>query len=629
MERGLRKELTLLDVFCVATGAMISSGLFILPGLAFAKAGPAVIISYAIAGIFCLPTLLSMAELTTAMPKAGGDYFYIMRGFGPLLGTVAGFSTWFSLSLKGAFALIGMGAYLSIITPLSINVIAFLLCVFFVILNLIGVKEAGRFQVFLVLGLLAILLSYVFWGMKTVNPLNFSPFFSKGLGSVFATASFVFISYGGLTKVAALAEETKNPGRNLPLGMILSLIVTSIFYALVIFVTIGVLNPESLKETLTPISDGAVVFGGDVLKIIVSIGAFLAFISTANAGIMTASRYPLGMSRDKLLPAVFQKISSQFKTPHIAIFFTGAFMIFAILFFRLELLIKVASSILILLYILANLTVILFRESKILSYRPRFYSPFYPYLQILGVLGGGFLLIEMGTFIVFLTAMFLLLGFIWYKLYAQKRAAQDSALIYVLERLTVKDKELTSENLLTELKDIVIQREGIIEQKFYKLVEESMVLDIEVPLKLEDFFKQVSDILGKNLHLNPKGLFNNFIEREKESSTVIAKGLAIPHIFVNPQGIDLPVPFKEGSKGRNVDKLVLVRARAGIIFPKDQLVHIAFVLVGSTGERVLHLKILAAIAHVIQSHDFEKRWLEAKGGEELKHVIILAERKIG
>ncbi|MFH1519588.1 MAG: amino acid permease [Candidatus Omnitrophota bacterium] len=614
MQGNLKKELTLLDVFCVATGAMISSGLFILPGLAFAKAGPAVILSYIIAGIFCLPTLLSMAELTTAMPKAGGDYFYIMRGFGPLLGTLAGFSTWFSLSLKGAFALLGMGVYLSIVTPLSINVIAFFLCVFFVILNLIGVKEAGRFQVFLVLGLLGVLFSYIFLGIKTINPVNFSPFFSKSLGPVFATASFVFISYGGLTTVAALAEETKNPGRNLPLGMILSLVVTAIFYALVIFVTIGVLNPESLKYTFTPISDGAGVFGGDVFKIIISIGAFLAFISTANAGIMTASRYPLGMSRDKLLPDVFQKISSKFKTPYVAIFFTGAFMILAILFFKLELLVKVASSILILLYILANLTVILFRESKILSYRPRFYAPFYPYLQILGILGGGFLLIEMGSFIVLLTAVFLLLGFIWYKIYAQKRASQDSALIYVLERLTVKDKELASDNLLTELKDIVIQREGIIEQKFYKLVEESMVLDIEAPLKMEDFFNQVSNILSKDLNLKSEELFSKFIGREKESSTVIAKGLAIPHIFVS---------------GKNVNRLVLVRAQAGIIFPGDQLVHIAFVLVSSSGERVLHLKILAAIAAIVQSHDFEKKWHGAQGEEELRHVIFLAERKRG
>ena len=337
MERGLKKELTLLDIFCVATGAMISSGLFILPGLAFSKAGPAVIVSYILAGFICIPTLLSKAELTTAMPKAGGDYFYIMRGLGPLFGTVAGFCSWFSLSLKGAFALIGMGAYLSIITNIPLNIIALICCLFFIFLNLIGVKEAGRFQVFLVLGLLSILLVYIVWGSKAVNPSNFSPFFSKGLSPVFATASFVFISYGGLTKIAALAEETKNPGRNLPLGMILSLALISIFYALVIFVTIGVLNPEILKGTIVPVSDGAAVFGGNVFKIIISIGAFLAFISTANAGIMTASRYPLSMSRDKLLPAGFQKISSKFKTPYLSILFTGSFMILAILFLSLEL----------------------------------------------------------------------------------------------------------------------------------------------------------------------------------------------------------------------------------------------------------------------------------------------------
>jgi len=210
----LKRELGLLDVFSVATGAMISSGLFILPGLAFSKAGPAVILSYILAGVLCIPTLLSKAELITAMPKAGGDYFYIMRGFGPLLGTVAGFSSWFSLSLKGAFALVGMGAYLSIITDIPLNIIAMLCCLLFIVLNLVGVREAGRCQALLVIGLLGILLVYIIWGVRAVNPVNFSPFFAKGMGSVFATASFVFISYGGLTKVAALAEETENPGRN-------------------------------------------------------------------------------------------------------------------------------------------------------------------------------------------------------------------------------------------------------------------------------------------------------------------------------------------------------------------------------------------------------------------------------
>jgi basic amino acid/polyamine antiporter, APA family len=611
MQKELKRDLGLLDIFCIATGAMMSSGLFILPGLAYAKAGPAIILSYILAGIFCIPTILSMAELTTAMPKAGGDYFYIMRGFGPLVGTIAGFSTWFSLSLKGAFALLGMGAYLTIMTHLPIHIIALICCLFFIILNLIGVKKAGRFEVWLVVGLLGILISYVIWGMGAVDFGHFSPFFPKGLNPLFATASFVFISYGGLTKVVALAEEVKDPGRNLPLGMILSLVVTAILYALVIFVTVGVLKFEPLKHDLTPISDGAGVFGGDIFKIIISIGAFLAFISTANAGIMTASRYPLGMSRDKILPSVFQRISSRSKTPYVSILFTGAFMVLAIYFLRLELLVKVASTVLILLYMFANLTLILFRESKLLSYKPKFYAPFYPYMQILGVLGGIFLLIEMGSFIVFLTGIFIFFGVVWYKVYAQKRAAQNTALIYVLERLVAKDKELASDSLLTELKDIVVQREGILGEKFQRLIEEGSVLDIDEPLKMEDFFKKVSNTLSRDLDVSPEELFKKFIGRERESSTVIAKGLAIPHIFIERE---------------NIAKIVLVRAKAGIIFTEDQLVHVGFILVGSSSERVLHLNILAAIAKIVQNPEFEKKWFEAKDKEELKHVILLAER---
>ena len=612
MKHSLKKELNLLDVFCVATGAMISSGLFILPGLAFSKAGPAVILSYIIAGLFCIPTLLSMSELTTAMPKAGGDYFYIMRGFGPLLGTVAGFSTWFSLSLKGAFALVGMGAYLSLVTNIPLNIIAMICCIFFICLNLIGVKEAGRFQVFLVLGLIAILLVYIAWGLKSVNPVNFSPFFSKGMGTVFATASFVFISYGGLTKVAALAEETKNPGRNLPLGMILSIIVTAILYTFVIFVTIGVVNPQDLKTTLIPISTGAQAFGSSIFGIVIAVGAFLAFISTANSAIMTASRYPMSMARDKLLPHYFYKLGSKTKAPYISILLTGFFMVSAVLFLKLELLVKVASSILILLYIFANLTVILFRESKISSYRPKFHSPFYPYIQIIGIIGGIFLLIEMGAFIVFLTAVFILLGFLWYKVYGQKRSSRDSALIYALERLVSKDKELISDNLLTELKDIVIQRDKLSEDRFHTLIEESRVLDIDPPLKMESFFKKASEVLGGELSLEPNELFKKFVEREKVSSTVLRKGLSIPHIVI---------------KGKNIFKILLVRASSGVIFPDDKLAHIIFVLVGSSDERNLHLKVLAAIAQITQSIKFDKKWLEAKNEEELKHIVLLAERR--
>ncbi|MBA7534606.1 hypothetical protein ES705_26855 [subsurface metagenome] len=217
----------------------------------------------------------------------------------------------------------------------------------------------------------------------------------------------------------------------------------------------------------------------------------------------------------------------------------------------------------------------------------------------------------MGTLIVFMTLIFLLLGLLWYRIYAQKRAAQDCALIYVLEKLVARDKDLTSDSLLTELKDIVIQRDEIEVDRFHRLIEESMLLDIEEPLKMEDFFKEISDILSKDLNLRSEELFKKFVEREKLTSTVVRDGLAIPHIIV---------PKKD------YFKIVLVRAKTGVIFPDDKLVHIAFVLVGSSGERSLHLKDLAAIAQITQNPEFDKKWIEARNKEELRNIILLAER---
>jgi len=280
----------------------------------------------------------------------------------------------------------------------------------------------------------------------------------------------------------------------------------------------------------------------------------------------------------------------------------------------LELLVKVASSILILLYLFANLTLILFRESKIWSYRPKFRAPFYPYLQIIGILGCLFLLIEMGTFIIFLTMIFLGLGIGWYKVYVQKRASRDSALIYALERLVAKDKDLASENLLTELKDIVMQRDDIIKDKFHKLIEESKVIDIESPFAFRDFFMEISNELSKDLHIPSDTIFNKLLDREKESSTVIRQGLAIPHIVLD---------------GKNIFKILLVRARTGIIFPEDMLAHTIFVLVGSPDERNLHLQVLAAIAQITQNIDFDTKWLKAANKDELKNIVLLAERRRG
>ena len=140
--KRLLRQLSGVGVFSISTGAMISSGLFILPGLVYAKVGPAVILAYIIAGILVLPALFAKAELTTAMPKAGGSYFFIERSMGSAAGTIGGFSSWFSLSLKSAFALVGIGAFATLINPniseLEIKLIASGFCIIFIIINLIS-----------------------------------------------------------------------------------------------------------------------------------------------------------------------------------------------------------------------------------------------------------------------------------------------------------------------------------------------------------------------------------------------------------------------------------------------------------------------------------------------------------
>jgi APA family basic amino acid/polyamine antiporter len=614
-EKGLKKVLTLLDVFCIASGAMISSGLFILPALAYAKAGPSVIFSYLLAGILVLPAMLSKAELVTAMPKAGGVYFFLERSMGAPIGTIGGLASWFSLSFKSAFALVGMGVFATLIdpgiSPLHIKLIAVTFCLFFMILNIIGVRHSGSVQVLLVVALIGILLMYIIRGSNFIAPDRYVPFMPHGLAAVFATAGFVFISFGGLTKVCCVAEEVKHPGRNIPLGMFLAFSVVMLLYVAVVFITVGLLDPSDLSRSLTPISLGARVSMGNAGSIALALAALLAFISTANAGILTASRDALAMGRDYILPLIFHRVNNRFKTPHVAILFTGLFMVFIILFLSLEDLVKTASTLMILLFILVNLSLIVMRESKLQSYRPRFRAPLYPWIQIFGILGYVFLLFEMGYLPLSITGLFVICAFIWYLVYARKRVNRQAALVHVIERITAT--ELVNATLPDELKEIIIERDKIVEDRFDKVINESEILDIDEPLTMERLFGRCADILAKDLDVSKETVYEQLMKREKESSTVIRPGLAIPHIVV---------------KGEGKFRILLARCKEGATFPDvDSMVHIVFMLAGSRDERNFHLRALAAIAEIAQASDFDSTWMAARNADELRDIILLAERK--
>ncbi len=612
--KKLIRQLGGIDVFCIAAGAMISSGLFVLPGLVYAKVGPAVILAYILAGVLVLPALFAKTELATAMPRAGGSYFFIERSMGSAAGTIGGFASWFSLSLKSAFALVGIGVFATLINPniteWEIKFIAIGFCVFFVILNLISVKLTGKVQVFLVMLLIVLLCLYIFRGMMSLNVERYTPFMPLDRRVLFAAVGMVFISFGGLTKVTSIAEEIRDPAKNIPYGMILAFCVVLLLYALTLFVTTGLLEGDEFAHSLTPISTGAYKVFGTVGGVIMALAAIFAFISTANAGILSASRFPMAMSRDHLLPESFAKVNRRFNTPHFSIVSTGIFMIVVILFLNLENLVKVASTMKIILFILVILAGIIMRESKILNYKPTFISPLYPWLPIMGLIAYGFFLYGMGSAALLTTGVFILLSILWHKIYVRGKAMRKAALIHIVERVTAK--EIAGDSLGAELRIMLRERDEIVEDRFDRLVKECEIIDIGKPTTLIDFFTIAAERLAKRLNTDARPLLDSFIAREKDTTTAIRPGLAIPHITVD---------------GEHKFELVVARCEAGIDFTQDlPPVYAAFILVGSCDERNFHLRALSAIAQITQDVDFDKNWLRAKNIEELRDIMLLAKR---
>ena len=605
----LSKDLNLFHVFAISSGAMMS-GLFILPGLAFAKAGPAILVSYLIAAVLACTGMLSQAELASAMPRAGGTYIYVTRSMGAPVGAVYGIITWFSLALKSAYELFFIATLAATLIHFNVHVIAILVCLIFLAVNIVGIKEAGRMQVALVTVLLAVLILDIINGFPKVRVQEFTPFVQHGSASVIATAGFIFISYGGLLKVASLSEEVQKPGKVIPMGMILSFLIITIIYLLVVFVVIGTLGGERLANALNPLSDAAEICFGTQGKILLSVAAVVAIISAANTGIMSASRYPFALSRDEMLPGVFSKVSKRFKTPHSAILMTGLIIIIS-MFLPLQSLVKAASSVLILTYIFTCLAVIILREGRLQNYQPCFRSPLYPWVQIAGTIGFIFLLVVIGKEAL-LSSIFLIIGgLIIYWFFGRIKTTREFALLHLIERITAK--ELTKHSLETELKEIIRERDVILKDRFDDLVEACHVLDINEPIDAKAFFKQAADVMSERLGTSSRNLYKQYLERERESSTVLTPYLAIPHVII---------------EGNHAFDLLLARCREGIYFCKEApKVHAVFMLVGSRDERPFHLRALAAIAQIVQDPDFDNKWMQARNVEALRDIVLLGKRR--
>ncbi len=420
--KKLERSLSLTSVIAISIGGMLGSGIFVLPGLAAAKTGSSVWLAYLLAAICILPAALSKSELATAMPSSGGTYVYIERAFGPFFGTIAGIGLWLSLLFKSAFALVGFGAYLSIlvnIAPEMTKYVAVLFLTLILFLNIMGVKKVGKVQIFIVSISLVTLAMILLFGLPRTSPELLEPFYTNGKMGLFSTVAFVYISYAGVTKVAAIAGEIKNPGTNLPRAMILSLLIMTLIYVSVTFVLVGNIPLEILATDINPIYTISRSLGGNTIGYIAAVVGIITLISMANSGVLAASRFPFAMAIDGLLPGFMGKIHPKYLTPVVTIIMTCFLMAMVILFLDVEKIAKLASAFMVMMFILVNACVIVLRETSAQWYEPPYRSPLYPFVQLFGIFSGIALLVFLGAGPMLAILGIFILGLVVYYLFGK------------------------------------------------------------------------------------------------------------------------------------------------------------------------------------------------------------------
>jgi amino acid transporter/nucleotide-binding universal stress UspA family protein len=461
----LAKDLGLLSALTIGIGTMIGAGIFVLPGLAAEEAGPAVALSFVIGGAIAMLTALSASELGTAMPKAGGAYYYINRGLGPLFGSIAGWGNWLGLSFASAFYVVGFGSYLGVFVTLqSVDLVVFTLSanqiggivagLIFVGINYFGAKETGGAQNVIVVTLVLILTLFAFIGFlnsdfSTLRP--FAPEATGGYTAVLPAAGLVFVSFLGFVQITTVAEELKNPGRNLPIAVIGSVGIVTVMYAILMLVLMGVVPWQEVAEfgetAVVDVAEIAFVgsFGESVLFGLVPSAAvgvglltfagLLATASSANASILASSRINFAMGRDKIVPDWLNEIHPRFATPYRSILVTGAITLLFVIGGTVEVLAQAASVLHLVVYGLLNLALIVFREADVPEYDPDFTVPLYPIVPILGAVLSFALIYFMNPTDWLVSGLLVGGAVLWYFAYARRYTEGGGVLAeYILGR---------------------------------------------------------------------------------------------------------------------------------------------------------------------------------------------------
>jgi len=382
---SLRRKLGLLHATMMGLGSAICAGIFVILGPAVGIAGPAVILSFLFCGIINMATMLSYSELGAAMPRVGGEYTYVKEAFNGVLGFLTGWYEWSSNLFYATLMVLGSTYMLSYLMPINKFLVIVVLVIVFTAINIKGIKEAGATQTLLTSILLAIIFLFVGAGLGHGFRSNaFEPFMPKGPLSMIAAIAFIFDTYLGVEAIAATQAEIKKPEKTIPRAMILCSLILIIVYCFVVYVTVGVISPEVLGNSLTPLNLVAEKTMGSVGVILLTIAGLIAALTSLNSAIVASSRAACAMGRNGHFPKVLGRVHEHHRTPYIAIVCGSILIMFFSIIGNLEFVVYSITFGFLIGFSLVNFSLIKLRRSQPNMPRP-FKTPLYPLTPIIGI----------------------------------------------------------------------------------------------------------------------------------------------------------------------------------------------------------------------------------------------------
>src|SRR6478609_8066507 len=461
-QHTLVRSLNLIDIIMVGIAAMIGGAIFVLTGPAIGLAGGSVILAFIINAIITIFTAMGYAELGSAMPEAGGGYLWVREGLPRPNAFISGWMAWLAHIIAGSLYAVGFGSFFTsflhmtnIITidnlfgfiPLD-KLIAVVSIVAFLIVNVKGTSETGKAGTIVTIIQLAAIMTVIIAGLWAISNKpnwsdNFADFMPFGIGGLVSAMGLTFIAFEGYEVIVQTGEEVKNPKRNIPRAIFISLVLVIIMYCLVAFVSIGAISLPHNQQAWSFIGQNGDLGISKAAELfmpygtfIVLVGGMVSTIAALNATTFSSARVAFAMGRHYNLPHILSAIHPKFKTPYVSVILSAVIM--AIMAYALPLgsIAQASGVIFLLLFTQVNISVITIRKMYGDKLEYGFKTPFFPIVPVIGItlkLGLALYLLGTALFSWLITALWVLVGFTIYRIFTFRKEVEHYAPVVTSE----------------------------------------------------------------------------------------------------------------------------------------------------------------------------------------------------